>query len=156
MPKRPSITRPRVRIASTCARRPRSVTGQPAAASSPPTTEPRAPAPAIRIGTRARYVAHPRATSRRGSGRFGATDAHMIDRRRLQEFFLELVRIDSPSRREGRIAARLARELTGLGAEAIFDGAGPAVGGETGNLIARVPGTVDAPPLLLCAHMDTV
>ena len=80
----------------------------------------------------------------------------MIDRGRLQEFFLELVRIDSPSRREGRIAARLARELTGLGAEAIFDGAGPAVGGETGNLIARVPGTVDAPPLLLCAHMDTV
>src|SRR5205085_2472739 len=98
----------------------------------------------------ARYVPHPRATSRRGGGRFRRV---MIDRRRLQELFLELVRIDSPSRREGRIAARLARELTGLGAEAIFDGAGPAVGGETGNLIAHVPGTVDAPPLLLCAHM---
>ena len=80
----------------------------------------------------------------------------MIDRRRLQELFLDLVRIDSPSRREGRIAARLARELAGLGAEVIFDGAGPAVGGETGNLIARVAGTVDAPALLLCAHMDTV
>src|SRR5262245_55086150 len=80
----------------------------------------------------------------------------MIDRGRLQEFFLELVRIDSPSRREGRIAARLARELAALGAEAIFDGAGPALGGETGNLIARLPGTADAPALLLCAHMDTV
>src|SRR5207253_3024988 len=66
------------------------------------------------------------------------------------------VQIDSLSRREGRIAARLARELDELGAEVSFDGAGAEIGGETGNLIAHVPGTVDAPPLLLCAHMDTV
>jgi tripeptide aminopeptidase len=79
-----------------------------------------------------------------------------IERRRLQDLFLELVRIDSLSRHEGRIAARLARELAALGAEVVFDQAGVAVGGETGNLVARVPGTVDAPALLLCAHMDTV
>jgi tripeptide aminopeptidase len=30
------------------------------------------------------------------------------------------------------------------------------VQGETGNLVAHVPGTADAPPILLCAHMDTV
>src|SRR5262249_1567046 len=82
--------------------------------------------------------------------------ATMIDRARLQALFLELVRIDSLSRREGRIAARLARELGELGAKVGFDDAGVAVGGETGNLIAHVTGTADAPALLLCAHMDTV
>jgi len=34
---------------------------------------------------------------------------------------------------------------------------GEAVGGDTGNVIARFPGTLSAaPPLFLCAHMDTV
>ena len=80
----------------------------------------------------------------------------MIQAARLQALFLELVRIDSLSRREGRIAERLARELRDLGAEVEFDDAGTQVGGETGNLIAHVPGTVDGPALLLCAHMDTV
>jgi len=82
--------------------------------------------------------------------------APVIQPARLQALFLELVQIDSLSRREGRIAARLSRELAELGAEVSFDDAGAAVGGETGNLIAHVPGTVDAPALLLCAHMDTV
>jgi tripeptide aminopeptidase len=66
------------------------------------------------------------------------------------------VRIDSLSRREGRIAERLACELDALGARVEFDRAHEAVGGEVGNLVAHVPGTVDAPPFLLCAHMDTV
>jgi tripeptide aminopeptidase len=80
----------------------------------------------------------------------------VIQRARLQQLFLELVQIDSHSRREGRIAARLARELGELGADVTFDDAGAKLGGETGNLIARLPGTADAPALLLCAHMDTV
>ena len=53
----------------------------------------------------------------------------MIEPARLKSLFLELVQIDSHSRREGRIAARLARELGGLGAEVSFDGAGAALGG---------------------------
>jgi tripeptide aminopeptidase len=80
----------------------------------------------------------------------------MINANRLQTLFLELVRIDSLSRREGRIAERLARELRELGAEVEFDDAGTAVRGEVGNLIGRVPGTGPGDPLLLCAHMDTV
>jgi len=80
----------------------------------------------------------------------------VIERARLKSLFLELVQIDSHSRREGRIAARLARELGALGAQVSFDDAGVELGGETGNLIAQVPGTADAPALLLCAHMDTV
>jgi tripeptide aminopeptidase len=80
----------------------------------------------------------------------------MIQADRLRDLLLDLVRIDSLSKREGRIAERLAGELRTLGAEVEFDDAGVRVGGEVGNLIAHVPGTTHAPPLLLCAHMDTV
>jgi tripeptide aminopeptidase len=80
----------------------------------------------------------------------------VIQAERLKSLFLDLVQIDSLSRREGQIAERLARELKDLGASVMFDRAHEAVGGEVGNLIARVPGTVDARPFLLCAHMDTV
>lgn len=80
----------------------------------------------------------------------------MIQAERLKALFLELVRIDSHSRREGRIASRLARDLEELGAQVVFDDAAAKLDGETGNLIARLPGTVEAPALLLCAHMDTV
>ena len=81
----------------------------------------------------------------------------MIDRTRLVAEFLELVRIDSLSKREGRIAKRLGETLTGLGAAVEEDDAGQKVGGEAGNLLAKLPGTAPgAPALLLCAHMDTV
>jgi tripeptide aminopeptidase len=81
----------------------------------------------------------------------------MIDRERLARLLLDLCRISSPSRREHEVAARLRREMAALGAEVTVDGAGERVGGTTGNLIARVHGTVPgAPPLLLSAHMDTV
>lgn len=80
----------------------------------------------------------------------------MIDAARLKTLFLELVQIDSLSRREGAIARRLDDELRTLGGTVRFDEAATAVGGEVGNLVARIPGTVDAPAMLLCAHMDTV
>src|SRR5437773_2227987 len=70
----------------------------------------------------------------------------MIQRDRLVETFLELVRIDSPSGKEALVAARLIELLRGLGAEAGLDG--------HGNLIARLDGQGE--PLLLSAHMDTV
>ncbi len=80
----------------------------------------------------------------------------MIQADRLQALFLELVQIDSLSRREGQIARRLASEMQALGATVAFDRAGEAVGGEVGNLVARIPGTANGPAMLLCAHMDTV
>ena len=80
----------------------------------------------------------------------------MIDRDRLTRHFLELVQIDSIPRHEGAIARALAADLAALGGVVEFDDAGTKVNGEVGNLIARFPGTTTAPPLLLCAHMDTV
>jgi tripeptide aminopeptidase len=76
---------------------------------------------------------------------------------RLTEHLIGLLRVISPSRKEGAVAARLAEDLRALGATVTFDRAGEAVGGEVGNCIARLPGTVlGAPPLLLNAHMDNV
>jgi tripeptide aminopeptidase len=75
---------------------------------------------------------------------------------RLRDEFLELVRISSVSKREGTIARRLQDILSGMGASVEVDDAGPRVGADTGNVLARFPGTVpDAAPFLLCAHMDT-
>ena len=76
---------------------------------------------------------------------------------RLRDEFLELVQIASVSKREGNVASRLSAILAGMGATVEVDDAGPRVGSDTGNLVARFPGTVpDAAPFLLCAHMDTV
>ena len=81
----------------------------------------------------------------------------MIDAERLKDEFLDLVCISSLSRREGAIARRLEVILKGMGATVETDDAGERVGGETGNLLARFPGTApEALPFLLSSHMDTV
>lgn len=81
----------------------------------------------------------------------------MIDRERMTEYAMDLMRVDSVSRREREIALRLKRDLEELGAQCYFDFAGDKVGGEVGNLIARIEGNrANASPLLLSAHMDTV
>jgi len=81
----------------------------------------------------------------------------VINQERLKNLLIELIKIDSLSRREGRVALRLRREMESLGAQVWVDDAGEKVGGDTGNLIAHFRGTAPgAPPLLLSAHMDTV
>ena len=79
-----------------------------------------------------------------------------INRRRLKESFMELARISSPCGGEGELARRLERELKGLGARVMTDDAARKTGGSCGNLMAFLPGTAPAEPLLLSAHMDTV
>ena len=81
----------------------------------------------------------------------------MIDKARLKERVLELVRIDSLSRKERAIALRLKEILEALGGVVFMDDAGSAVGGEVGNLVAHFDGNVEgAEAMLLSAHMDTV
>ena len=65
----------------------------------------------------------------------------MIERGRVIEEFLELVQIGSVSRREAGMARRLVPALEALGAEVQVDDAGAAVGGDTGNVLARFRGT---------------
>jgi tripeptide aminopeptidase len=80
-----------------------------------------------------------------------------VNHERLKSLFLELVQIDSLSRREREVALRLQREAESAGAVCTYDSAGDKVRGNTGNLIAKIPGNAAGiPPFLLAAHMDTV
>ncbi len=81
----------------------------------------------------------------------------MVNASRVKDEFLELVQISSVSKREGTVARRLTAVLEGMGASVEVDDAGDKIGSDTGNLVARFPGSApDAAPFLLCAHMDTV
>ena len=82
---------------------------------------------------------------------------NLINEERVKSFLIEIIRIDSLSRRELDVALRLKREMEELGATVWIDDAGEKVGGNVGNLIAHFPGnSPGARPLLLSAHMDTV
>jgi tripeptide aminopeptidase len=81
----------------------------------------------------------------------------LINRERIKNLLIELIKIDSLSRKEYEVAMRLKREMEELGAVIAIDDAGEKVGGSVGNLIATFEGNApSAPPLLLSAHMDTV
>ena len=77
-----------------------------------------------------------------------------INRNRLLNLFAELVAIDSPSRSEHIMAARLKNELMALGFEVFEDDAGALLSGTCGNVHGYLEGIGD--PLLFCTHMDTV
>src|ERR687895_1187907 len=81
----------------------------------------------------------------------------MINQDRIKNLLLELVQIDSHSRKERDVAERIKQICEGMGAEVEIDDAGSKVGGNTGNVIARFPGTIPgAEPIMMSAHMDTV
>ncbi|MDR2587415.1 MAG: M20/M25/M40 family metallo-hydrolase [Coriobacteriales bacterium] len=85
---------------------------------------------------------------------------------RLLNTFFELVRIDSPSLREGAVAAYCKTALEQAGCTVRFDDSAARTGSDTGNLIATLPARVGqgdralAPSpfsaLFFSAHMDTV
>ncbi|HEX8422596.1 MAG TPA: M20/M25/M40 family metallo-hydrolase [Pyrinomonadaceae bacterium] len=81
----------------------------------------------------------------------------MINQERIKNLLLELVQIDSVSRREREVAERIKKYCEELGATVEIDDAGEKVGGNSGNVIARFPGTIpEAETILMSAHMDTV
>ena len=80
----------------------------------------------------------------------------MVERERLLGEVVRLVQIPSLSRQEREVGEAIMAALRELGIEAEMDEVGAAVGGNCGNVIGRLPGTAEAPALLLCAHMDTV
>jgi tripeptide aminopeptidase len=75
----------------------------------------------------------------------------------LLDLFLELCAIPSPEGQERRVTDRVIAELDALGLDWLEDDTGPSYGAEAGNLLARMPATVDGgTPVFLCAHVDTV
>jgi tripeptide aminopeptidase len=72
------------------------------------------------------------------------------------DLFLELAEVPSPHGHEAAVATFITRLLENWGLGVVQDGAGVPLGGDSGNLIARVPGTGRGRAVMLCAHLDTV
>ncbi len=81
-----------------------------------------------------------------------------INKERLASVFTTLCEIDSPSKKEGKIAAWLKETFAELGADSIYeDQSKQQTGSESGNLIITFNGTLpDRQGFFLCCHMDTV
>lgn len=82
----------------------------------------------------------------------------VIDPERLLSVFLDLVKIESEPGREGEAARYVKNFLDGLGIECVEDSCGRKTGGQSGNLIAKIPSNrgSSGSPLILNAHLDTV
>ncbi len=78
------------------------------------------------------------------------------ERERLVHDFTRLCSIESPSLRERAMADAVTTELGAVGLQVEEDGSAAAVGSDSGNLLARIPGPEGAPTVLLCTHLDTV
>jgi len=81
----------------------------------------------------------------------------MVNKDRLVKEFIELVQIDSESGNEAQIAATLKTKLEALGLDVIEDDTKKTTELGSGNLIARLKGTLkSADPILFSCHLDTV
>ena len=74
----------------------------------------------------------------------------------ITDFFISLVTINSESKNEKATALKLEEDLKKLGAKVQYDNAHEKTGGNVGNLYAYFTGNIEKPPILFCAHMDTV
>jgi len=80
-----------------------------------------------------------------------------INRQRLADTFMSLIRIDSPSREEGAVARWIKKNFEAFrDCSARFDNSMESTGSQCGNLIIHINGDLDARPLFFNAHMDTV
>lgn len=81
----------------------------------------------------------------------------MFSKERLEQYFREMVMIDSSSLEERELADYLLQKLTELGLEVKEDDAGKKNDGQAGNVIGYLPGRgLEGPKILLSAHMDRV
>ncbi|MGE5443477.1 MAG: M20/M25/M40 family metallo-hydrolase [Ignavibacteriales bacterium] len=81
----------------------------------------------------------------------------MIEKERMTEYVIDLIRIDSLSRKEREVGLKLKKDMEEMGGECFFDNAGEKVGGNVGNLFVRIRGNrSSANPFFLSSHMDTV
>lgn len=80
----------------------------------------------------------------------------MINEKRIVNAFMQYVQIDSPTKSELEFSLFIKGELEALGFEVTIDEAGQKCGSNTGNVIAKLKGTLDKDPILFSCHMDTV
>jgi len=80
----------------------------------------------------------------------------MVNRDRIIDEFIHLVKIDSISLYERDMADALKIRMMKEGISVKEDDTAKKIGGNAGNLICTLKGNKDVSPILLMAHMDTV
>jgi tripeptide aminopeptidase len=85
-----------------------------------------------------------------------AGPAGHVERSRLEDTFVALCEIESPSGHEAEVAAFVRSQLEALGLAVEEDATAAETGAASGNLYARIPGPGEARTVMLCAHLDTV
>lgn len=81
----------------------------------------------------------------------------MIQQDRLVQLFKDLCLINAPAKAERESVDFVTSYLQTMGLEITEDKAGEAIGGNAGNLIAKLPANVSGKPtVFLSAHFDTV
>ncbi|SCI13991.1 M20/M25/M40 family metallo-hydrolase [Romboutsia sp. 1001713B170207_170306_H8] len=80
----------------------------------------------------------------------------MISKERLKNIFINMVKVDSPSKNEYEMVKWLVSYLYERGIKAKIDKVGEKFGGNSGNVIAYIKGGLDLEPVCFQAHMDQV
>lgn len=80
----------------------------------------------------------------------------MINEKRIVDAFIDYVQIDSPTKSELEFSIFIKNELEVLGFDVAIDDAGEKCGSNTGNVIAKIKGSLDKESILFSCHMDTV
>src|SRR5262245_26890521 len=81
----------------------------------------------------------------------------MVDRERVTSLFLDMCRVNTPAKAEKVLIDRIQPLLEEIGLRCVRDNANQRSGGDSGNLIATLPGNVrNAPPIFFSSHFDTV
>ncbi|MBP1044198.1 M20/M25/M40 family metallo-hydrolase [Vagococcus sp. BWB3-3] len=75
---------------------------------------------------------------------------------RIVETFIELVKIDSEAKNEGKFQKYLKEQFEGLGLKVIEDDTMGKTGLGANNLLCQFPGDLDVAPIFFSAHVDTV
>jgi len=80
----------------------------------------------------------------------------MIKKKQIVNTFMHLVTVDSLSCQEREMCEKLKKNLRALNFRVKEDRAGEKIAGNSGNIIAELPGDNRLPSILLSAHMDRV
>ena len=79
-----------------------------------------------------------------------------MNKKRLLDTFMELVKVGSESGKEKEFQGFLKKKCEQLGMLAYEDHTGKKIGLSAGNLICALEATADMQPLMFCCHSDTV
>lgn len=79
-----------------------------------------------------------------------------MNKERLINSFIEMIKIHSPSKKEAKFAAYMTELLKELGAEIYLDNGYKNYGGDAPTIFAKIKGNVEGEGITLAAHMDVI